>query len=176
MKNITNKQLLPKILLALFVLSGMAVFAAQNETVSRALNLARPEVKVQISGSVRRDDKMVSLEKAEAVKSGETLDWSIESVNEGNADAQKYRVVGQVPQGTTFVAGSAKGDDAPQIAYSIDGGKTFSAQPMIDEKQPDGSTKKVAAPVSSYTQLRFDWAKSLPANAKLAAAYRVRVK
>ncbi|MDQ6788111.1 MAG: hypothetical protein M3033_15005 [Acidobacteriota bacterium] len=176
MKNITNKHLLPKILLALFVLSGMAVFAAQNETVSRALNLARPEVKVQISGSVRRDNQMVSLEKAEAVKSGETLDWSITSTNEGNADAQKYRVVGQIPQGTTFVAGSAKGDEAPQISYSIDGGKTFAAQPLVDEKQPDGSVKKVPAPVSSYTQLRFDWAKSLPSNAKLAAAYRVRVK
>jgi uncharacterized repeat protein (TIGR01451 family) len=176
MKNITNKHLLPKIMLALFVLSGVAVFAAQNETVSRALNLARPEVKVQISGSVRRDDKTVSLDKAEAVKSGETLDWSIVSVNEGNADAQKYRVVGQIPQGTVFVAGSAKGDDAPQIAYSVDGGKTFSAKPMIDEKQPDGSMKKIAAPVSSYTQLRFDWTASLPSNAKLAAAYRVRVK
>ena len=176
MKKITSKHLMPKLMLAFFVLSGMAVSAAQTETVSRALNLTRPEVRIQIAGSVRRDDKAVSVEKVEAVKSGEILDWTIESVNSGNADAQNYRVVGQIPAGTTFVADSAKGDDAPQVTYSIDGGKTFAAQPMIDEKQPDGSTKKVAAPVSSYTQLRFEWAKSLPSNAKFAAAYRVRVK
>jgi uncharacterized repeat protein (TIGR01451 family) len=176
MKKITSKHLMPKIMLALFVLSGMAVFAAQNETVSRALNIARPEVHVEISGNVRRDNKTVSLEKAEAVKSGETLEWTISSANEGNGDAQKYRVVGQIPQGTTFVADSAKGDDSPQVTYSIDGGKDFFAHPMIKETQADGSVKEVQAPVSMYTQLRFEWAKSLPSNAKLAAAYRVRVK
>lgn len=176
MKNLSNGQLVPKLMLALFVLSGMAVFAAQNEAVSRALSLARPEVRVEISGSVRRDSQAVSLEKAEAVKSGEFLDWAINSANEGSADAQNYRVVGQIPAGTIFVAGSAKGDDAPKVLYSIDGGKTFSAQPSIEEKQPDGSVKQVPAPVSMYSQLRFEWVKSLPSQSKLTAAYRVRVK
>ncbi len=176
MKKISSKQMMPKILLALIVLSGAAVFAATNETVSRALNLARPEVKVEISGSVKRDDKNVSLEKAEAVKSGEILDWTINSANEGAGDAKNYRVVGQIPAGTTFVAGSAKGDGAPQISYSIDGGKTFSAQPLIEEKQADGTMKKVAAPASMFTQLRFEWEQSLAPQTKLTAAYRVRVK
>lgn len=176
MKKITGKHLIPKLALAFFVLSGVAVFAAQNEAVSRAFSLTRPEVRVQIAGSVRRDDKAVSVETVEAVKSGEILDWTIDSVNSGTADAQNYRVVGQIPAGTTLVADSAKGDDQPQVTYSIDGGKTFAAQPTIDEKQLDGTVKKVAAPVSTYTQLRFEWVKSLPSNAKLAAAYRVRVK
>lgn len=176
MKKITSERLMPKLMLAFFVLSGMAVFAAQNETVSRALNLARPQIRVEISGSVKRADKAVSLEKAEAVKSGEVLDWTINSSNEGNKEAQNYRVVGQISPGTKFVEGSAKGDDAPQVTYSIDGGKTFAAQPLVDEKQPDGTIKKVAAPVSSYTQVRFEWAKSLPSNAKLTASYRVQVK
>lgn len=176
MKKTANRFLMPKVALAFFVLSAMAVFAAQNETVSRALNIARPDVRVEIAGSVERDNKAVSLEKVEAVKSSEILDWTIDSANEGTADAKNYRVVGQIPAGTIFVAGSAKGDDAPQIAYSIDGGKTFSAQPTIQEKQPDGSLREVAAPVSLYTQLRFEWANSLASNSKLAAAYRVRVK
>lgn len=100
---------MPKILTALFLSSGAAVFAAQSETVSRALNVARPEVRVEIAGSVRRDDKVVSVEKVEAVKSGELLDWTIDSVKAGDADAQNYRVVGQIPAGTQFVGGSAKG-------------------------------------------------------------------
>lgn len=176
MKNLTGKYLMPKLALIVFVLSGMVVFAAQNETVGRALNFIKPEVKVQISGTVQRNNQTLSLDSAEAVKSGEILDWKIVSANEGNGSAQNYRVVGRVPAGTVYVAGTAKAEDAPQISYSIDDGKTFSAQPLIDEKQPDGSTKKVAAPVSMYSQIKFEWAKDLPAKAQLSAAYRVRVK
>jgi len=176
MKNLTAKYFMPKLALALFVLSGMAAFAAQNESVGRALNFIKPEVKVQISGTVQRDNQTISLEKADAVKSGEILDWKINSVNEGNASAQNYRVVGRIPAGTVFVNGSVRAADAPQVSYSIDGGTSFSAQPLIDEKQADGSIKKVPAPISMYSQIKFDWAKDLPAQSQLAAAYRVRVK
>jgi uncharacterized repeat protein (TIGR01451 family) len=176
MKNLTRKYFIPKFALALFVFSGIAAFAAQNESVGRALNFIKPEVKVQISATVQRDNQMISLEKAEAVKSGEILDWKINSVNEGTASAQNYRVVGKIPAGTVFVNGSVKAADAPQVSYSIDGGNTFSAQPLIDEKQPDGSIKKVPAPISMYSQIKFEWAKDLPAQSEFAAAYRVRVK
>jgi uncharacterized repeat protein (TIGR01451 family) len=176
MKGSKNKYLLTKLMLAIFALSGLMVFAANNQTVSRALNIARPDVKVEISGSVQRDNKTVSLEKAAAVNTGELLDWNISSVNDGNADAQNYRVVGQISKGTTFVAGTAKGEASPVVTYSIDDGKSFSADPLIDEKQPDGTTKKVSAPVSMYTQIKFEWAKALVSQAKFNAAYRVRVK
>jgi len=176
MKGLMNKYLMTKLTLAIVALSGLVAFAANNQTVSRALNIARPDVKVQISGSVQRGDKTVSFDKAEAVKGGEMLDWKISSVNEGAADAQNYRVIGQVANGTAFVAGTAKGDESPQITYSIDAGKTFSAQPMINEKQPDGTIKKVAAPVAMFTQVMFEWAKPLASQAKFNTTYRVRVK
>ena len=176
MKNTFRKHLMTKILTLLIVLSGMVVFAAQNDTVGRALNILRPDVKVQITGAVERNGQMLSLEKAEAVKAGEMLEWKISSVNEGNASARNYKVVGQIPKGTVFVADSAKGEAEAKVSYSIDGGKTFSAQPLIEEKQADGSIKKVPAPVSMYTQLRFEWANELPVQSKFNAAYRVRVK
>jgi uncharacterized repeat protein (TIGR01451 family) len=176
MKNTFTKHFMTKILTLLLVLSGMVVFAAKNETVGRALNILRPDVKVQITGTVERGDQMLSLDKAEAVKAGETLEWKINSANEGNASAKNYRVVGQIPKGTVFVADSAKSEAGAQVSYSIDGGKSFSAQPLIEEKQADGSVKKVAAPLSMYTQLRFEWANELPVQSQLSAAYRVRVK
>lgn len=175
MKRLMNKYLMIKLMLAIFTLSGLAAFAANNQTVSRALNIARPDVKVEISGSVQRDDKTVLLDKA-AVKADEILNWNIDSFNQGAGDAQNYSVVGQIPSGTIFVTGTARGEESPQIKYSIDGGKTFSAEPLIDEKQPDGSIKKVAAPVSMYTQVKFEWANPLASQAKFNAAYRVRVK
>jgi uncharacterized repeat protein (TIGR01451 family) len=176
MKNTDKKHYFKTTLTLLFVLSGMVVFAAQNEAVGRALNLIKPEVRVQISGTVQRDNRTLSLDKADAVKSGEILDWKINSVNNGNASAQNYRVVGQIPAGTVYVAGTAKAEDEPQISYSIDGGRSFSAQPLIDEKQADGSVKKVPAPVSMYSQIKFEWAKDLPVQSQIGAVYRVRVK
>ena len=55
------------------------------------------------------------------------MDWTITSVNEGNAPASEYKAVGKVPAGTQFVAGSAKADGAVVFTYSIDNGKSFSA-------------------------------------------------
>lgn len=176
MKKLISKYFIAKFLLITFALSGIGVFAAQNKSISRALSIARPSVRVEIAGSVKRDDKTVSLDKTESVKAGEILDWNMNSVNEGNGDAQNYRVVGQIPKGTVFLVGSAKGEETSQITYSIDGGKTFSAQPLIDEKQPDGSVKKVPAPVSLYTQIRFEWEKPLVSQSNLNASYRVQVK
>lgn len=164
-----------KLVMGLFILSGMVVFAAKNEMVSRALDFARPDVKIQMSGSVKRENNSLLLNKVEQVKQGEILDWNISSSNEGDGDAKNFRVVGQIPQGTIFVEGSAKGENQPQVTYSLDG-RNFSAQPTINETQADGTVKKVAAPVSMYTQLRFEWASPLASRSKLNAAYQVRVK
>jgi hypothetical protein len=87
----------------------------------------------------------------------------------------EYKTIGHIPQGTTFVAGSAKADGAKAV-YSIDGGKSYSAQPTIEEKQADGSVKRVPAPVSMYTEIRYEWADALAQGGKLSASYKVRVK
>src|SRR5207237_2462196 len=117
----------------------------------------RPEGKVQWSGSVERGGKALSRDRVENVKPGEILDWQTVSSNEGPAEARDYKAVGHIPAGTSLVAGSAAAERGSTVTYSIDGGKTFSTQPIIEEKQPDGSVKKVAAPVSMYTEVRYEW-------------------
>src|ERR1700740_1066110 len=116
--------------LSLFVL-GAAAFAQKHFMLANAL---RPEVKVELSGSVLRESNRVALEKATAVNPGEVLDWTMTSENGGNAPALNYKAVGHIPHGTEFVAGSAKADGASAV-YSIDGGKSYSAQPTIEQKQ-----------------------------------------
>ena len=43
-------------------------------------------------------------------------------------------------------------------------------------KQADGSVKRVAAPISMYTDIRYEWADPLAQGGKLSASYKVRVK
>ncbi|MCA1558235.1 MAG: hypothetical protein LC731_06820 [Acidobacteria bacterium] len=158
---------------ALLIVCGAAVFA---RTGAARIFTSRPEIKVALAGSVHRGQAELPIEKAEAVGSGEVVSWSIISNNVGNAVAHDYKTVGQIPKGTSFVEGSAKADGNTAVTYSIDGGKTFTAKPMIAEKQPDGSMKQMAAPVSMYTQVRYEWADPLAAGGKLTASYQVRVK
>lgn len=160
--------------LFLMVASGAAFGFAQKQLANA--ERGRPEVKVMLAGTVERDGSQVALEKVEAVKPGEILHWNITSLNEGTASARAYKAVGHVPPGTAFVAGSAVAENGSTVTYSIDGGKTFSSQPIVEEKQADGSTKNVAAPVSMYTEVRYEWSDALAAGGKLSASYKVRVK
>ena len=151
---------------------GVAGFAQRHLLLASA---ARPDVKIQLAAAVERDSALVPLDNQTVVNPGEILDWTITSENSGNAAAQKYQTIDHIPQGTTFVALSAKAEGA-QTLYSIDHGKTFSAQPMIEVKQADGSVKQVPAPVSLYTEIRYEWADPMAAGGKLSASYKVRVK
>lgn len=158
---------------ALLIAGGAAVFA---KTGAARMFTSRPEIKIVLAGSVHRGQADVPVEKAEAVSSGEVVSWNIVSNNVGNGIAHDYKTVGQIAKGTSFVEGSAQAEGRALVTYSIDGGKTFTATPMISEKQPDGTMKQVAAPVSMYTQVRYEWVDPLAAGGKLTASYQVRVK
>ena len=168
-----NLRALPLAALCLLVLGGAAALAQRQ---LKSASIGRPEVKVMLSGTVSREQKKLPLEKAESVNPGEILDWTITSENEGNAPAHGYKTVGQIPKGTVLVVGSTTSDGSASVVYSIDNGKNYSAQPTIEEKQADGTVKIVPAPVSMYTQLRYEWADPLASGGKLQASYKVRVK
>jgi uncharacterized repeat protein (TIGR01451 family) len=169
-----SKKRLSAVLMAALTLmvAGAAGFAQRHFMLS---NTARPEVRMQLAGAVERANALVALDKAAVVNPGEILDWTITSENNGNVAALEYKAVGHIPQGTTFVADSAKADGAKAL-YSIDGGKSYSAQPTIEVKQADGSVKRLPAPVSMYTEIRYEWADPLAQGDKLSASYKVRVK
>jgi uncharacterized repeat protein (TIGR01451 family) len=103
------------------------------------------------------------------------MNWTITSTNEGDAPAREYKAIGVIPAGTQFVAGSVSSDGSAKVTYSIDNGRSFSAEPTVEEKQADGSMKRVPAPTSMYTQIRYEWADPLNEGAKLSAFYKVRL-
>jgi uncharacterized repeat protein (TIGR01451 family) len=156
------------------LLVGAAAGFAQRQLAH--FETGRPEVKVLMSGAVEREAGPVALDKVEAVKPGEILQWNIVSMNEGTASARDYKAVGHIPKGTTYVAGSAVGENGSTVTYSIDGGKSFSTLPIIEEKQADGLVKQTPAPVSMYTEVRYEWSDAFSAGSKLTASYKVRVR
>src|SRR5260370_24509887 len=109
------------------LVAGVAGFAQKHFMLSTA---ARPEVKMQLSGSVERDSTLVPLDKSMVVNPGEVLDWTIVSENIGNSAARGCKAVGHIPQGTTFVADSTRADGAKTF-FSINSGKSFSPHPMM---------------------------------------------
>ena len=161
--------------LCLAILAGGATAFATTERGKKLLGF-RPDVKILLSANVERDNKLQAMDKKTVVKPGEIIQWTLASENYGNANAEGFSSVAKIPDGTSFVAESAKSDDSVTVTYSIDGGNSFSKQPMIDEQQVDGSMKKVAAPVSMFTNIHFKWENSLEAGKKVTAKYRVSVK
>lgn len=169
-----HRRALPLVALCLVALGCAGVFAQKQFGAHKAQG--RPEVKVALTGAVERGDGALPLEKVEHVNPGEILQWNITSKNEGGAAARDYKAVGHIPAGTTFVADSAAAEGGSTVTYSIDGGKTFSTLPLIEQKQPDGTVKQVPAPVSMYTEVRYEWKDELAAGGELSASYKVRVK
>ncbi|HEV3470654.1 MAG TPA: hypothetical protein VG148_15125 [Pyrinomonadaceae bacterium] len=168
MTKLRNKLgLVPLVVVALACFGGAAAFAQRQLA-------GRPEVKVELAGTVERGGKRLSLAEVESVQPGEILEWQIVSSNEGTAAARDYKAVGHIPEGTALVPQSAEGGSV--VTYSVDGGKTFSTQPIVEERQPDGTVKRVPAPVSMYTEVRYEWSDALAAGGKLSASYKVRVK
>src|SRR6185295_17953749 len=135
-------------MIALCLVTSAGVFAQGQ--------IAQPSIKMSLSGAVLRSGGNVAIEQAGAVNPGEVILYTITSHNEGMKPALGYKATGPVPANTVYVQGSAKAEGASEL-YSIDGGKTFSPTPMIDERQADGVVKKVPAPVSMYTHVRFEW-------------------
>ncbi|HZG51111.1 MAG TPA: hypothetical protein VEZ40_03145 [Pyrinomonadaceae bacterium] len=177
MKTLKKKMTAPiAAALCLLLVGTAAAFAQRQIATARQKSAGQPEVKVKLAGSLKRNDESLTLDKVSAVHPGEILDWTITSANEGNAPASRYKTIGQIPQGTSYVAGSAVAEYDASVTYSIDGGKNFSAQPTIEEKQADGTTKRALAPTSMYTQVRYEWSDPLAAGSTLSASYKVRVK
>ena len=176
MKKLQKKMTAPTVAALCLLLVGTAAAAFAQRQIAARSSAGQPEVKIKLSGSIKRDDQSLTLDKVSAVHPGEILDWTITSANEGNAPARQYKTIGQIPQGTSFVAGSAVAEYGASVSYSIDGGKNFAAQPIIEERQADGTKKTVPAPASMYTQVRYDWNDPLVAGSTLSASYKVRVK
>ena len=63
---------------------------------------------------------------------------------------------------------------APALGQATSGGTSISN--TASATYSDGTVKKVPAPVSMYTEVRYEWSDAFAPGGKLSASYKVRVK
>lgn len=147
--------------------------------------LTRPEVKLNLTAQ----KKIVQLDKngqekiswqdlggKAVVQPGDVLRYRITSSNIGDAAARNLVLNQPVPAQMSYRLNSAGSNAGLKLSYSIDGGKRFSAQPMIQVKQADGSFIEKPAPGSLYTHVRWEAQGDLPPASNLVASYEVQVR
>ncbi|MGB7413660.1 MAG: hypothetical protein WA902_05585, partial [Thermosynechococcaceae cyanobacterium] len=111
-----------------------------------------------------------ALEGQAEVQPGDVLRYTLSSENAGDKPAEKLVLTQPVPSKTAYIADSAKANGA-ELTYSIDGGNTFSAQPMVEVTLPDGTVEMQPAPAATYTHVRWDYGTSLKPMASVRAVY-----
>jgi hypothetical protein len=76
--------------------------------------------------------------------------------------------------GLVYEAGSARADKPVRIEYSIDGGKSYAARPMIAVLEAGRRVQK-PAPAESYTHIRWTVSGPLAAGAQVTAGFEAKV-
>ncbi|MCG8367509.1 MAG: hypothetical protein MJA27_29765, partial [Pseudanabaenales cyanobacterium] len=110
-----------------------------------------------------------------SVVPGDVLRYELTSENAGEKPATNLVVTQPVPAQTTYVLESAKANGA-ELTFSIDGGETFVAEPLVEVTLPDGAVELQPAPAEAYTHIRWDYSESLEPLAAVKAVYEVSVK
>jgi len=156
----------------------LAMFAAL--LLLPAVAWAAPDVKVSITA-----EKVIQTEKggksvetrisADDVQPGDTIVYTLNYINKGDADAVGVVLNDPIPQGTVYIVDSAFGPGST-ISFSIDAGKNFKQPGMlIYEVNINGKAEKRKATPEQYTHIRWTVEKIAPGKSGMAG-FRVRVK
>jgi len=126
-----------------------------------------------VSKAADGTEKLTPLESA-LVKPGETIRYEIVATNQSDQPVHNLVPVEKISASTAYQAGSATPVSAG-VQFSIDGGKTWSAKPMVTVHTPDGDVTKPADP-STYTDIRWASGTSLGPNETAKYTYEVIVR
>jgi uncharacterized repeat protein (TIGR01451 family) len=84
-------------------------------------------------------------------KPGERLRYTIVAKNTGDRPAANLAPVAKIPAGERFVAGTA----GATAEYSVDGGKTWSREPMVQVTNPGGTNTTRRALPAEFNAIRW---------------------
>ena len=149
-------------------LAGAAPLAAQSQEpkplVITAVNMTAESAKK--AGQERNDKAMA--------RPGDVLGYSLAFTNVTHGAVTNVQFVDPLPQGLVYRPGSARADKPVRIEYSIDGGKSYTAQPMIVVVE-NGKRVEKPAPREAYTHIRWTVSGPLAPGAQVTAGFQAEV-
>ncbi len=118
------------------------------------------------AGAGREDGSMA--------RPGDLLAYSLAFTNTTSGSVNNVQFVDPLPGGLVYKAGSARADKPARIEYSIDGGKSYAARPMLVVVEAGRRVEK-PAPVWSYTHIRWTVSGPLASGAQVTAGFQAEV-
>lgn len=112
------------------------------------------------------------------VHPGDEIRYTLKGENTSDRSIKNLVVTQPIPQQMTYVLNSATvaTNQGADITYSIDGGKSFVKNPVIEVKKADGTIEKQPAPAELYTHVRLNAGDAIAPQAAINAAYQVQVR
>lgn len=124
------------------------------------------------------------LQESAQVLPGDLIRYQLVAENKGAEPLSSPILTQPIPAQTVYVLGSAKGNDFSTIAYSIDGGETFVANPtMVINRNSSNSQvglerslRRVPALPQAYTHIRWKMREALQPGASVTVEFQVQVR
>jgi len=158
-----NKLIQRTLITGFLLLSAALAARAQKAPRAQALTISAENVSTHRQGDASR------------VLPGDTVRYHLLFANVSAGAVHGIVLDNPIPAGLRFAPGSAKADRADvAILYSIDGGKTYAAAPMIDAIV-DGQHEQRPAPAEMYTHVRWTVRGDVPKGAQIRAEYDAQV-
>ncbi|WP_310481694.1 hypothetical protein [Chamaesiphon sp. VAR_48_metabat_403] len=129
----------------------------------------RVELKLKADKKEMENNKPVFKPIAEksSVKPGDIIKYTVIAKNNGRCPLKNLILKQPIPRGTNYLKDSAKAIDGAELLFSIDGGKTFSAQPKIGTEP---------APTTAYNYLRWKFSGWMSTKKEVQTSYKLQVK
>jgi len=147
---------------------------------------AKPQVQLALAAEkkiIQRDQKgkeqvtWQALGSGKAiVQAGDTIRYTVTGKNISDQPAANLAITEPMPKGTVYILNSNSVDSEAKATYSIDGAKNFVEKPMIQVSLPNGKVEAKPAPAEAYTNVRWNFRKTLAPKTAVKAVYEVKVR
>lgn len=158
---------------AIHLAVGLAML---SPAVARAQSPGAPSLTItahNISAAARRTsgasrDSMLA-------RPGDSLRYTLVFTNHASGAVNNVQFVDPLPSGLVYMLGTARADRPVRIEYSIDGGKSYVAQPTVSVME-NGARVQKPAPREAYTHIRWTVIGTLAPAGHVTAEFEAQVR
>ncbi len=140
-----------------------------------SISYASDKLKLELKGFLVKKEKdkerLVSIPKN--VNPGDVIEYQITAKNISEEVLRNVEIKALIPKGTQYIPKSATSN--PKPLFSIDGGKTYSHEPVKYKVKESGKVVEKVATPDMYTNIKWI-IPSLSPSEELRIRYRVKVK